>query len=105
MTDAVNWIEDAARAGAELRALIREAHETARDIKQLTRELREVRAGIPADIERTVEETISETVGEGLARYAIELERAIASADADIDRRFKTLGDIMLGSFEQEVGL
>jgi hypothetical protein len=89
----VDWIADATRAGIELRALIREAHEATRDAKAAKKELQEYLASVrPA-----VEEQLEVTVTKELAKLGDATEEAMRKAVEKVSSEFSTLEDIMLG--------
>jgi hypothetical protein len=56
--------DPAAAAAAELRELIREAHGAVKDLAALLRELRELRAAIPAEAEKFLEDALNVHTGE-----------------------------------------
>jgi hypothetical protein len=81
--DPLDWIEEAAAKGTELRGLIHEANATMRDLRQVRRELEDVRRQLPEVVSRTVQAELDKAIGSGLLD---RLERTAREAAAQARR-------------------
>lgn len=97
-------IEAAGRASGELRTLIREAHQSCRDMKDAKRELEEalarseafVTATMPDQVRELVQEAISLIVKQEMARLGSEVDSAIKEAKLTLERAFKRLARLYM---------
>jgi DNA repair exonuclease SbcCD ATPase subunit len=72
----LDWIEQAGRAGAELKALIREAHEATRDLRTVLRELAQAERSLDERLERARFDFVAEVIRVALADVAPALDSA-----------------------------
>lgn len=82
---------------AELRELIRQAHEASQDLRQAVRDARELRDELPGRVKDVVAHTIGNEVNEGLQTYRDALAEAIASSTEKVYERFDKMAAILLG--------
>lgn len=82
---------------AELRAVIREAHETIKDMERLLAKMEKVKVEIEDAVVRAFDEQISEAVQSGLAGYRDAITGAIDTATESVFERFNKLSATLLG--------
>lgn len=85
------------RETAELKAVIRMAHEAIKDLKACLKEAREVRDELKTAATERVEGRLNDAVEAGLVELNKSIETAIENAEIKVDARFKTIADILLG--------
>ncbi len=78
----------------ECRAMIVEAHQAIKDLRQATREAEQLVATLVAPM---LEERVDAEVRAGLEAYKETLRQAIDSATASVYDRFDTLANVMMG--------
>lgn len=76
-----------------LQQATRAAHEAVQELKDLRRELKQLRDSIPS----TVQDLLAEAVSQGLSDYDKSLRDAIEQGTQAVFRRFDTIADILLG--------
>lgn len=80
-----------------LRALIREAHETLRDLRTERRAVEQLLAGIEARVQRAVGSLIETQVTEQVAALGEATDKAMRESVAKVGREFDRLAGIYLG--------
>jgi hypothetical protein len=79
MSEQLDWIEQAAQVGLQLKESIRQGHELLRDLKTVKRELdatqRAIRIVIDVDIPAAVQEAFAGHIGAQLGNYITYLEK------------------------------
>lgn len=93
----VDWITDAAKAGTELHALIREAHEATRDFRTAKRELEECLAAVKTFIDTEVLHHLERTVDEELEKLGVHTKNAMEATSNKVQKEFESLTNIMMG--------
>lgn len=74
MSEPLDWIADATRAGTELREAIKQGHELLRDLKQTHRAIQAELRTLKRDINDTAMQTFSDAFTLELDRYTKGLE-------------------------------
>lgn len=99
----VDWLEQAAQAGTELRNLIRQAHEACRDLKTAKRELDDTIRQVRSDSAPRIAAAIDLEVTSQLDAYAERIEGATKSATDLIERGFRNLSLSMLDGISETI--
>jgi F0F1-type ATP synthase membrane subunit b/b' len=90
MNEPIDWIEDAANAGIELRSLIKEAHEVLRDLKTTKKEVEQLSKQAAREVQLECTRVFESTFGKELTAYTDAIEQKATSA---INRMSKLFGD------------
>lgn len=85
------------RETAELKAVIRMAHEAIKDLKACLKEAREVRDELKTAAAERVEGRLNDAVEAGLVELDKSIETAIEDSTQKVYARFDTIADILLG--------
>jgi hypothetical protein len=93
----VDWIDQAAKAGVELRALIREAHEATRDIKTERKLLDEKWGEIHLDIMKEIRLIVEKTVEREVNQMTETIGEARDASVAVVVKGFERLADTLKG--------
>lgn len=75
MSEPLDWIEQATKAGVELKESIKEAHELCRDLRQLRKELMELKASVLHEVEHAANETFQKAFLTHIKNYTDKLEK------------------------------
>lgn len=98
--DPMNWIEDASKAGKELREAIQEAHQMLRDLKIVRKELVDTKVAmyhfVECDLPDLIQRSYEITVQKQLGDYADYLEKITMDA-------IKNLSDQTLDAFKKSM--
>ena len=81
------------RATADLRAVIREAHELTRDLRELVKEARPMTERL---VEDALRDRLGDAVKQGLDEYAATLKDAMNAGVAKVGREFDKLAKLYL---------
>lgn len=88
-------------AEEDLRALIREAHEAIKGLKQAKRDIEATWKQVEDDVTKI----IAQHVADGLKGYDTAMQSAIKTSEAAMNKRFDDLTDILLGEDARAKGL
>jgi hypothetical protein len=95
-----DWIADAARAGADLREVIRQAHEATRDLKTARRELEDERDRTKREWTEEVRTLVETAVERQLAELGGQVRETMQKMTAHVIDQFDSLGNILMGEAE-----
>lgn len=94
------------RSAAEIRGLLREAHEVLADLRQQVKEARELVAELaPGRLREIVDEQIAAAVAAGLATWQSSVQVMVADAQGKVLERFDRLTADLLGEEDEDGGV
>lgn len=92
------------KAQAETREVVREAHEAIQTMRQLLKDLREVREAFSHGVKKEVDDALLRQVTAGLAEFNTSLERVTESSRDHVVTEFEKLKNILMYGNEKGRG-
>ncbi len=85
-----------------MKALIREAHEVMKDLRQTMRDAGRIRADVALLAKTAAEDVVDPVIASTLETYQATIAAAIESATEAVYARFDTIADLLLGETKSQ---